>query len=393
VKLPGRRAVEAEEHAPQEKSRLCPECGAPVSIRATTCANCGYDFVAARRAEQMVQAEQREEAAQRPVRAIAVGVTAAIVLLLIAALYLRNRAEAIAALTPTATPTSSATPTPSRSPTPTDTPPFTTTPIPPREYIVQPGDTIFYIADIFQVSYQDILAFNNLTERSILQVNQKILIPPPTPTPTLSPTPPGVTPVLSPTPVEIIHIVQPGETLIAIAQEYGVTVEAILGANNIQNPDQIKAGDQLVIPQSAAPAATLGPGTPTPLPGYDAVTLLQPIDGNRIVGGDDPVLLQWLSSGVLRDTEFYRVNVEQIEGSILYGPVYIKATALHLPASVFPAPDDSRRRIRWTVNIVRQAGVGSDGVPLYNVVSPPSSRIFQWLPAPAPPTLTPAPPR
>ncbi|RMG91686.1 MAG: LysM domain-containing protein, partial [Chloroflexi bacterium] len=47
----------------------------------------------------------------------------------------------------------------------------------------------------------------------------------------------------------IIHTIQPGETLYAIARRYNTTIEAIKQANNIQNTNDIKAGDQLIIPQ------------------------------------------------------------------------------------------------------------------------------------------------
>lgn len=389
MKLPGRTRATAPELEPTEKTRLCPQCGTPVSTRATTCAICGYDFTAAMQAEQKVQAAAREEAAQRPVLAIAVAVTTIVVLVLIAALYVRNRSDAIAALTPTITPTSTRTPTPLPSPTATVTPLFTPTPGPPREYKVQPGDTIFYIADIFQTSYVDILAFNGLTENSILKVGQKILIPAPTPTPTAGPTPPAVTAVFSPTPSQIIHIIQPGETLIGIAQRYGVSQQAIMDANQIQNPDQITAGQSLIIPQGAAPTPNLK-GSPTPLPGYSAVTLLQPLNGTHIIGNDSPVLLQWLSSGILRSEETYRVALER-NGSNVFGPVYIKATSLHILADLFPALNDPNRTFQWSVTIMRQVGVGSDGTPLYDVISPPAWRTFQWLPALPTPTLTPQP--
>ena len=392
MKLPGRERAEPEAPVTHEKSRLCPECGTPVSMRATTCAICGYDFVAAEQAEQAEQAELREEAAQRPVRAIAIGLTAAVALLLIAALYFRNRAEAIAALTPTTTPTTTTTPTPSRTPTPTPTPLFTPTPIPPREYLVQPGDNIFYIADIFQVDYRDLLAFNNLTENSVLQVSQKILIPPPTATPTPSATPQDATAAPAPGSTGIVHVVQAGETLIGIAQKYGVTVSVILQANQIEDANQIRVGDQLIIPQASAATTTPGSVVETPQPSYGPVTLLQPLNGSRITGNQRNVLLQWLSAGILNEDETYRLTLEQVDGDIRYGPVYIKATALHVPLELFPAPDDPHRTFQWAVTIMRQVGVGSDGAPLYAVISPPSSRIFHWMPALPTPTLTPIPP-
>ncbi|WP_235907404.1 LysM peptidoglycan-binding domain-containing protein [Niallia circulans] len=40
-----------------------------------------------------------------------------------------------------------------------------------------------------------------------------------------------------------------GDTLSAISQRYGVSVSAIAEANNIQNVNQIYAGQKLVIPE------------------------------------------------------------------------------------------------------------------------------------------------
>lgn len=47
---------------------------------------------------------------------------------------------------------------------------------------------------------------------------------------------------------ERTHIVQPGESLINIAQRYGVTAEQLAAANNILNPNQITIGQTLQIP-------------------------------------------------------------------------------------------------------------------------------------------------
>ena len=45
------------------------------------------------------------------------------------------------------------------------------------------------------------------------------------------------------------HTVQPGETLSEIATAYGVTVEAVVKANSLRNPDAIRAGQTLFIPE------------------------------------------------------------------------------------------------------------------------------------------------
>jgi len=44
------------------------------------------------------------------------------------------------------------------------------------------------------------------------------------------------------------HTVQVGETLTAIAKQYSTTVQAIVEANNIPNPNRVNAGTELIIP-------------------------------------------------------------------------------------------------------------------------------------------------
>ena len=61
---------------------------------------------------------------------------------------------------------------------------------------------------------------------------------------------------------ETIHVVQWGETLILIADRYGVSVEAILAANGLADPNLIYVGQRLVIP---------APG-PAPMGGECATT-------------------------------------------------------------------------------------------------------------------------
>lgn len=97
----------------------------------------------------------------------------------------------------------------------------------PIEYIVQSGDTLGAIALAFDVALEDLLLVNNLTEGSIIQPGQTLIIPTgdvvtptppapsptpapptpvtPTPFPTSTPTPPG------PVQVRIQELLAPGE--------------------------------------------------------------------------------------------------------------------------------------------------------------------------------------
>jgi LysM repeat protein len=54
------------------------------------------------------------------------------------------------------------------------------------------------------------------------------------------------------------HVVAWGETISIIAARYGVTVEDIVAANNLTDPDLIRAGDVLIIPGASAPTAEPG---------------------------------------------------------------------------------------------------------------------------------------
>lgn len=79
--------------------------------------------------------------------------------------------------------------------------------------------------------------------------------------------PDTATPTITPTPV--VHVVQRGDTLQAIAFDFGVSVEALQRANGIDNPQFLQVGQHLVIPAKDEPGGTT-PGlllpTPTPHP-------------------------------------------------------------------------------------------------------------------------------
>jgi len=89
----------------------------------------------------------------------------------------------------------------------------------------------------------------------------------PTATAPLIPAAATATPTITPTP--IIHVIQEGETLLSIAFEYGVSVQALQTANSIENPQFLQIGQRLIIPTGEEETGTT-PGlllpTPTPLP-------------------------------------------------------------------------------------------------------------------------------
>ncbi len=170
--------------------------------------------------------------------------------------------------TATSTPTPTITPTATTTPTITSTPTWTPTPTPdkPFPYEVQPGDTLFDIAEKFGVDLITLMLLNGLNNDTVLTPGQEILIPlpnmePPTPTPLPTNLRPGTL---------IEYFVLPGDTLQTIAQRFNTTVEAILEANEMNIDDILYVGDIILVPinlVTPAPTPTTATtATPTPTP-------------------------------------------------------------------------------------------------------------------------------
>jgi len=150
---------------------------------------------------------------------------------------------------PTFTPADLVVATPTLPPEPAPTTEPTAVPSPtPITHVVQAGETLSEIARMYGSTVEAIVQANNLDSANAIREGQVLLIPSIT-----SPAPTGeATTEPVPTPSssvgQRIHVVQPGETLIQIAEMYGVTVTEIVQANGLDNPNAISVGQALVIP-------------------------------------------------------------------------------------------------------------------------------------------------
>jgi LysM repeat protein len=145
-------------------------------------------------------------------------------------------------------------------------------------YTVQPGDWLARIASRFGVSVQAIINANPGINPNRIFVGQQIIIPgggggsQPTAPPA---TPPPGTATPPPSGGGQVYIVQRGDTLARIAARFGVSVQAIMSANGMTNPNLIFVGQRLTIPGSGGsqpvPPATPPPGPTTPPPPPPAV--------------------------------------------------------------------------------------------------------------------------
>ncbi|MFQ6057419.1 MAG: LysM peptidoglycan-binding domain-containing protein [Anaerolineae bacterium] len=105
-------------------------------------------------------------------------------------------------------------------------------------------------------------------------VDGSITVKAPTPTPTATPVTPTPTPTPTATPVpgkECEYIVRWGDTLYSIARRFGTTVDAIVQRNNIADPNKIRVGQKLIIPNCVPPA-------PPPPPPACITYIVQPGD-------------------------------------------------------------------------------------------------------------------
>lgn len=118
-----------------------------------------------------------------------------------------------------------------------------------------------------------------------------------------------------------VYVVQAGDSLSTIADRFGVSIAAIVAANDLVNPDFVFSGQRLVIPQTDAQAAS-GPATPVSV--VTAGIRLSVIDG----GGD----LASESISVVNESDL-AVNMQGWKLEKEGGPAYTFGNVLLFPGS------------------------------------------------------------
>jgi LysM repeat protein len=370
------------------RSRTCPRCGTRVSDDATRCAVCGNPLGKATAPETTGDGGSQ----------ITLSIPVAIALLAVFALIAAGATYAATRMigggqetAATATATEIATETRTPEPTATETPIPTFTPLPTLEYTIVEGDTCLGIALRHDISVQAILSANPGLVCEVLSLGQKVNLP--QPTPTASPQPTATLPAAEATLAAcetISYTVEANDTLSGIAQNYNVSMQAIMDFTGLTS-ETVYVGQVLIIPLCER-LPTPGPSpTPTPPPPYPAPNLLLPQDGAAFTLADDVVTLQWAAVGELRENEVYRVTVEDItEGTGTVRLVdYVSDTKYIIPSSF--RPNESLPHIlRWWVQAYRQSGTTEEGEPIFVSTGDKSApRDFTW--SGAVPEATPTP--
>jgi len=120
-------------------------------------------------------------------------------------------------------------------------------------YTVVKGDTLWSISQRYDVKMRSIISVNNLKEISRLSIGQKLKLP--------------ITNMdiakaegydQEAAAEEIIYYVKKGESLWSISREYNVKLEAIIAANSITDASKISTGQQLRIPNVLGARSNIG---------------------------------------------------------------------------------------------------------------------------------------
>jgi LysM repeat protein/RNA polymerase subunit RPABC4/transcription elongation factor Spt4 len=279
----------------------CPACGAHGGRRIPRCKFCGSRLTGAKGGRcPFCGAKQRSWAWVGVLLRAMVVVLAGFAL---AATYVYSYVPSLGLPTPSwPTPTNTVTttltatavpPTVTRTRTPTLTVvPPTLTKVPQVTYTIKSGDTLWGIADSFSISLQALLIANNLNDNSLIKEDQVLIIPKGTPTPPIAATPtakpaapvtriavPTSTPVPPTTPetrvvapsstpllpaatkaAQVTYTIKSGDTLLAIADSFHISLEALLLANNLTVNSLLNIGQVLIIPDGAlTPTSTPQP--------------------------------------------------------------------------------------------------------------------------------------
>jgi LysM repeat protein len=126
----------------------------------------------------------------------------------------------------------------------------------PVYHTIQRGETLASIGQAYGISWQDIAAANEITNANRIYAGQQLIIPGASAPGTAAVAPPVAVASAETAPApaastgQRTHVVQAGEHLASIASAYGVSWPAIAAMNNISDPNQIYAGQTLVIPNA-----------------------------------------------------------------------------------------------------------------------------------------------
>ena len=147
-------------------------------------------------------------------------------------------------------------------------------------YTVKAGETLSEIADRYGTSVDRLVRLNGLRDANDLWAGSRIQVPGASARPRVAVNKNAKT-----------HQVQPGESLSAIADRYGVSMQRLIAINGISNPNQVMAGSTLVLRSTSKPKPKPQPvaAKPKPKPAVTVAAKPKPKPKPAVVAATTPV--------------------------------------------------------------------------------------------------------
>ena len=105
-----------------------------------------------------------------------------------------------------------------------------------KTHIVQVGDTITSISNLYSIKKDFIIKLNNLKDENYIYVGQNLKI-----------SDPSQESKLNMNINNSYHLVQKGESLTEISTKYGLNFKELIKINNLKNPDSLEVGSKLFL--------------------------------------------------------------------------------------------------------------------------------------------------
>ena len=105
-----------------------------------------------------------------------------------------------------------------------------------KTHIVQVGDTITSISNLYSIKKDFIIKLNNLEDENYIYVGQNLKI-----------SDPSQGSKLNKDIKNSYHLVQKGESLTEISTKYGLNFKELIEINNLKNPDSLEVGSKLFL--------------------------------------------------------------------------------------------------------------------------------------------------
>jgi len=115
-------------------------------------------------------------------------------------------------------------------------------------HVVGRGDTIFSLSRFYQVTADELMRVNGITDPSRLQLGRRLVIP--------VNTPPVPAPVSAPAQPLVDYRVVRGDTLYSIARRHEITLQRLMEINRFSPNHMLRAGDVIRVPGSPPPGTS-----------------------------------------------------------------------------------------------------------------------------------------